>query len=521
MSGAQAQVEVVMTSDQARFWRDLQKSVDKLDHVKGKLDDVAGGAGRAGKEFAHFGASAIEQLAGMAAGFVSVEKALELSVEGFDLWLEKTRQVGEASQKLATAGKSLATAQRPGMSGLAFKEGAELLSQFGFTDQQKGFDLIRQLQGVRGGDLTAGMESARTVLQGWRVGLPVELASETEAKGVSLGLPPGVLIKRTFEAARFAGANPSDMLGGAGGLVDFRGEDRFALAMLADLVKQKGAGGAASFEQIGRILSGQDQDPHWKRMVRSIERELGPGKENLLRGLLGKRIIEPEQLRKAGVKGRAGVPEAMSFALKDFGAILAGKYDLEHYDEANIFENLFAQLQREVPGLRDAEANRILGAKFEHELAADPKAAFARKMETEERLRGRALQKMGLSSVGPFGAFATYDESGRAIRSIGENVFGPFGWRGVLTRLEVPRYGTSMVPAEDEIEYEMAELRRGDRKREVEVRRPRLGGAESTGAGGGDLRAAIRELADTNILLRSAIHSFRGGPTLGKPGADR
>ncbi len=382
-------------------------------YTKTQMQD-AGAAGRRA-----FGPGALSMVRGMAASLgmgMGVAGAVMKITEGYQNWVEITREIATETKKASRALVEFATLQEGGTKMERALEAMNLGTRYGVTEPGLAWDIVQSMQSAAAGDFREGMKRAEVIFAAKYAGIPLEVGQEAEIFGAGKGLPPGQSI-RMAQIAGEASARTAEPMARIGQAVSYWKDPSIAYAAAAVLSKSLTPGKLEV--HVRRAAMGLSRTGVLQPLFE--EAALGEaGPMERLRYLKKQGVTDADELQFLASK--AGVPKVDVRAKKAISDLVVNLAHVERTLErirteavpGVVYEKV-QKIEKELPTtkltrqLDKAEAMFVAGRAFDTE---------AQELELRRHARGIAADRLKFRQTG-FGR-RVIDEEGRVS---GANVF--------------------------------------------------------------------------------------------------
>jgi hypothetical protein len=468
-------------ADAARMFARQQKQIDGL---TGSLRGIKA-AGEEARSGLQIGSGLIGEVAGLAAGYLSVSKALEIAMGAHEAWKSVLRETTQATRDSVAASESFAalqTGKGEGAIARPLKAVRDLAKEFGIEDLGAVPTLVGGLQAAMGGDVGGALREAREMLKLHQVTKqPLEELLDVGQLAAVKGMDPGQFAREIAAAARERKLDPSMITRGARSMGAFGTPEQW-IATQAALATQLGEHGATAVGELPELF--MEGAP--KEFTAWLKKQ-GIAKGTPVMEALGKLraggFTTVQSLGKSGLSLKQSELVSMAAEAQPGIMDLAGRLP-GLSTEAGV-EARHAQMVREVPQFETEETKRRLAVGTKQVVAWGPEAETMSAEDTELLVKGGALTRMGMRR-GPLGS-RLVDESGRMVT-------GPWAWfERAIAHLEGP---STFIPAAQ------GEYRDIDRWHDV-------------------MKVVREELQKGTEPLGDAASKLRGGPAMVPAGEDR
>ncbi|MFH1110182.1 MAG: hypothetical protein V1790_13465 [Planctomycetota bacterium] len=397
-------------ADAARMYARQQKDIDGL---KASLRGIKA-AGQEAQSGLQIGSGIIGQVAGLAAGYLTVGKALETATAAHEAWKSVLRETTQATRDAVEAVKSFAalqTGKGEGAIAKPMKAVRDLAVEFGIEDVGAVPSLVGALQAARGGDVEGALREAREILAVHEVtNVPLaELADLGSLAGMK-GIDEGKFVREVVMAGLERKTGPEAIMRGMRSMGAFTGPNAAEewIATQATLAKQLGPRGSMAVGDLpGLFMEGAPKE------FRAWAKKRGITKGEPLMESLGKLhaggFTTVESLAKGGLDLKQ--KELLALAVEAQPRIVDLRDRLAGMSTEEAIEARRAQMFREVPQFKTEEDKRRLAAGTKQITAWGPEAETMSAEDMDLLVKGQALIRTGYRR-GVLGG-RLVDESGR------------------------------------------------------------------------------------------------------------
>jgi hypothetical protein len=397
-------------ADAARMFARQQKQIDSL---TSSLRGIKA-AGQEAQSGLQIGAGIIGEVAGLAAGYLSVNKALEIAMSAHEAWKNVLRETTQATRDSVAASEAFAalqTGKGEGAIARPLKAVRDLAKEFGIEDLGTVPSLVGGLQAARGGDVEGALREAREILAVQRVtNAPLAELGELGSLAGMKGMDEGQFVREVAMAGMERKVSAETIMRGARSMGAFTGPHAAEewIATQATLAKQLGPRGATAVGELpGLFMEGAPKE------FTAWAKKQGVGKGAPLMDALGRLhdrgFTTVESLAKSGLDLKQR--ELLALAAEAQPRIVDLRDRLAGMSTEEAIEARHSQMVREVPQFETEEAKRRLAVGTKQVVAWGPEAETMSAEDTELLVKGGALTRMGLRR-GILGG-RLVDESGR------------------------------------------------------------------------------------------------------------
>ncbi len=390
--------------DLARMIARQQKTIDGLKNSYREL-------GKQGKETGdslHIGSGVVGEIAGLAAGYLSVSTVLGRLAAAGETWKSILKETTQASREAVEQSKPFASLQT-GDKGIRAPVMAALKAavELGVKDQGAVLGLAGGLQSAMGGDLEGAQRELRELLVVHRAtGVPLEEIGDPAKLAAIKGMDPGQFVREIVAAARERKLGASTIMHGARSMGAFATPEQWIAAQGA-LATQLGHHGPTAVGELPALFGeGAPKD------FAAFLKKQGIRKEIPMMDALGRLhaggFTTIESLKKSGldIKQR----ELIAMAAEAQPGIVDLARRLPAMGTEEVIDRRRAAMIAELPEMEQAERAARLEVSARQELAFGPRARAAAEADEELLVRGLALRRMGMES---YAGARLVDESGR------------------------------------------------------------------------------------------------------------
>ena len=431
-------IKVEFTGNDEQLARAFARQQKEIDKLKGAYRDLAH-QGKETGESLHIGSGVAGEIAGLAAGYLSVSKALEIAMGAHEAWKSVLHETTQATRDSVAASKSFAalqTGKGEGAIARPLKAVRDLAREFGVEDLGAIPSLVGGLQAARGGDVVGALQEAREILAVHRVtNAPLAELAELGSLAGMKGMDEGQFVREVAMAGLERKVSTETIMRGARSMGAFTGLNAAEewIATQATLAKQLGPRGATAVGELpGLFMEGAPKE------FTAWAKKQGVGKGAPLMDALGRLhdrgFTTVESLAKSGLDLKQR--ELLALAVEAQPRIVDLRDRLPGMSTEEAIEARHAQMIREIPQFESEEAKRRLAVGTKQVVAWGPEAETMSAEDTELLVKGGALTRMGMRR-GPLG--------GRLVDESGRMVTGPWAWfERAVAHLQGP---STLIPA--------------------------------------------------------------------------
>jgi len=400
---------------------EVEKAYDKLFRQNAKLIEqnkkLAQGHRQAAQAHKSHNSAAMHGTMQLVSAYMMVRMGISEIIRLHETWLRNIHRISTETEKASNELIAFAALQEGGTKAKRVQAAANLAMQYGVSDRGEAFNTIQALQSARGGDIQAGMASARTVFAATQVGIPAERGRELEVLGASQGAAPGQFIRQAFVAGQLSARTPETLAGAAPGLKFFEDKD-FGFAAAAVLA------GSLPEEQLRTYTKRGGQALSAVGPVQAGLKKRGitvSGQEEALGELARLGIETPAELKAFGVTELRQI-EALASLVPNFEEVKRVSAEIKRQATPGLLARQRAGVEEELPGTTITREKDILRSMYKDELAFGETALPAAGTEREELVRGLAMRRLGRTSI--YG-YELIDEQGRtsALQGMASDVY--------------------------------------------------------------------------------------------------
>ncbi len=476
------QVKVSMTADEQKVSRAIAKLSRDSKELKEELRRVKAGARSAGGGFDKMGGKVSKAMSpqrvtafvGSLVGVTGVLGAVNRINAGYEVWLQNTKEIAEATAKASNEIIAFAALQAGGTKAQRVETVTGLAAGFGIQDRGQAFNAVQALQSAiaqarpnlsESQAYESGLRAARTVFRATQVGIPLQSGLEAEVLGAAQGAKPGDFIRYSFAAGQASARDPATLATAAPSLVFFD-DKQFGFAVAAQLAGTFGTETATFTKAAGIALSDVSK---LSDTFKKLDVGEGATRFERLGALAEAGVRTPEDLAKLGLK-EIRQAQAVSNLVQNVPAIVGIQSAIESQAKPGLLLAQRQAVEGEIPIVETQRKRDILRAAVTSEQAFGEHALGRSEADLKQIIRALAFERIGADQVLWFDLV----KDGRST-AVDEGLFRLGQHRG--------------FPTVEEFEAEVARLTR-----------------------------AAAEGADA---LERAISDFRGGAALGNVNDDR
>lgn len=393
-------------ADAARMMARQQRDIDKL---KGAYRELAQQGKETGDSL-HIGSGVVGEIAGLAAGYLSVGKAMELAGAAAETWRTLLKETTEATREAVEASKSFAAMQTGAGSNVLKPTQAmmKMAAEIGIKDMGPVMVLAGGLQASLGGDVAGARRETLEMLKLHQVtNQPLEELLDVGKLAGAKGRDPGEFARKIAAAARETNLDPSIISRGAKSMGSFANDDEW-IAVQAELAKQLGPRGATAVGQLpGLFMEGAPKE------FTAWAKKQGIGKGTPFMEALGKLhaggFTTVQSLEKSGLGLDERAALAMAAGKQPAIASLAARLPAMG-TEAEL-QKRHEQIIGQYPETAAVELTQKLEAQHEYQKVFSPEALERRINDRELQILGKAYERTGNRT---FLGLDQLDDSGRA-----------------------------------------------------------------------------------------------------------
>jgi hypothetical protein len=384
-------------ADAARMFARQQKEIDGL---KASLRGVKA-AGEEAKSGLQIGSGIIGEVAGLAAGYLSVGKALEWAGTAAETWRAILRETTAATRETVEASLSYAAMQTG--KGTNVKAPAQAVmrmgQEFGFKEQGPVMVLAGGLQAAMGGDVKGAQRETLEMLKLHHVtNQPLEELLDVGKLAAGRGMDPGQFAREVAAAAKETNIDPSIVARGVKSMGAFTGPNAVEewIATQAVMAKQLGPRGATAVGELpGLFMEGAPKE------FTAWAKKQGVGKDTPFIEALGA-LHERGLTTVEGYKGSGlslAQKEALSLAVQKQPEIVSLRERLPALGTEAELQKRHEQIAGQYPETEEAEFAAKMEARHAYRVVFDSEAAERRIEDRQLQIRGEAFETTGNRTI--------------------------------------------------------------------------------------------------------------------------
>jgi len=384
-------------ADAARMFARQQKQIDGL---TASLRGIKT-AGEEAKSGLRIGSGMIGEVAGLAAGYLSVGKALEWAGTAAETWRAILRETTAATREAVEASLSYAAMQTGRGTNVKAPVMAvmRMAQEFGIKDQGPVMALAGGLQAAMGGDVRGAQRETLEMLKLHHVtNQPLEELLDIGKLAPGRGMDPGQFAREIAAAARETNIDPSIISRGVKSMGAFTGPKALEewIATQALMAKQLGPRGATAVGELpGLFMEGAPKE------FTAWAKKQGVGKGTPFIEALGtlreRGLTTVQAFEKSGLA--LAQREALALAVEKQPEIVSLRERLPALGTEAELQKRHEQIAGQFPETEQVHTAERLEAKAAYELAFGPEAQERAIKDRELRMRGLALRRAGAESL--------------------------------------------------------------------------------------------------------------------------
>lgn len=388
-------------------------SSEKVDELNRRIAKLEKELAKVGNRASIIGPKMISGIASAAAGYLSVSTAVNAISSAHDNWRNNIDNIAVRMKGLIKDMTVFAAMQSVGTKSERIGQILGVGARHGVTDSDALFNTVQAIQSSYKGlteeqAFKQGLSASEVVFAAAQMGIPYRRALQLETQGALQGAKPGQFIRKAYIAGEASATDPETVALAAGSLLSFEDKD-FGFGVAAVIAEAKGEQTPQYLRAAGHALYGVSR-PEQEKFFKKHGLGTNATQQQRLEKLAELGIDTVPEFAAAGFREKE-VVEALQFLVTNIGSVrhiqglVAGDAD-----PLSFFFGKRAQFEAEVPAAKLIKEGEIIEAGKNKDVFSQPGSLAALSIQNEEKLRARALARLGIESVLGISAFS--DEKG-------------------------------------------------------------------------------------------------------------